>query len=69
MLSRKVRHFAEPVQQAEVYLPVDPEVVKKQRLLIQVKVMSLQIEKDQNFGTDPYNCTGQHCIVDIVKER
>jgi hypothetical protein len=69
MLSRKVRPFAKPVHQAEVYLQVDPELVEQQQLLSRVEVTSLQIEEDQNFDTDPYNCTGQHCVADIVKER
>jgi hypothetical protein len=69
MLIRKVRPFTEPVQQAEVYLCVDPQVVEQQRLVGQIEVTSLQIAEDSSFDTDPYNCTGQHCIVDIVKER
>lgn len=69
MLIRKVRSFAEPIHQSEVYLCVDPVVVEQQRLLGQIEVTSLQIAEDSSFDTDPYNCTGQHCIVDIVKER
>ena len=69
MLSRKVRPFAEPVHQAEVYLCVDPQVVEQQRLVSKIEVTSLQIAENSDFDTDPYNCTGQHCIVDIVKDR
>lgn len=69
MLIRKVRPFAEPVRQAEVYMCVDPKVVEQQRLVSQVEVMSLKIEQDSAVDTDPYNCTGQHCVAGIVKER
>lgn len=69
MLIRKVRPFAEPVRQAEVYMCVDPKVVEQQRLVSQVEVMSLKIEQDSAVDTDPYNCTGQHCVADIVKDR
>ncbi len=67
MLIRKVRPFAEPVRQVEAYLCVDPKVVEQQRLVSQVEVMSLKIEQNSDIDTDPYNCTGQHCIVDIKR--
>jgi hypothetical protein len=69
MLIRKVRPFVEPIQLSEVYLCVDPEIVEQQRLVSQIEVTSLRIEQDPDFGTDPYNCTGQHCVKDIVNDR
>ncbi len=67
MLIRKVRAFAEPVRLPAVHLCVDPKVVEQQRLVSQVEVMSLKIEQNSAIDTDPYNCTGQHCIVDIKR--
>ena len=69
MLIRKVAPMAEPVQLSDVKLGLDSSLSEQQISVDQVEVTSLQIERDPNFGTDPYNCTGQHCIADIGKDQ
>ena len=68
MLSRKVPPMAEPVRLSEAHLPVGPVATEQPSLLDQVEVTSLRIAQDPDVDTDPYNCTGQHCVVDIVKD-
>ena len=69
MLSRKFAPLSTPFRLSEAQLPVDSEVAEQQRLLSQIEVTSLQIEQDPDVGSDPYNRTGQFCVVDIVKNK
>ena len=68
MLIRKVAPMAEPVRLSDENLAIDPSDVGQQPAADQVEVTSLQIQPDPDFGSDPYNCTGQHCIADVVKD-
>ncbi len=68
MLIRKVAPMAEPVQLSDENLAIDPSDAGQQPAADQVEVTSLQIQQDPDFGSDPYNCTGQHCIADVVKD-
>ena len=69
MLIRKAAPMAELVRLSDANLAVDPPLSEKKQTVEKVEVTSLQIERDPNFGTDPYNCTGQHCIADIGKDQ
>ncbi len=69
MLIRKVAPMAALVRLPNVNLTVDPQLAQSARAADQVEVTSLQIEREPNFGGDPYNCTGQHCITDIGKDQ
>ncbi len=69
MLIRKVAPMAALVRLPIVNLTVDPQLTETTRAADQVEVTSLQIEREPNFGSDPYNCTGQHCIADIGKDQ
>jgi len=69
MLIRKVAPMAALVRLPVVNLTVDPQPTKTTRAADQVEVTSLRIEQEPNFGGDPYNCTGQHCIADIGKDQ
>ena len=69
MLIRKAAPMAELVRLSDANLATDPSLSEKKQTVEKVEVTSLQIERDPNFGTDPYNCTGQHCIADIGKDQ
>ena len=69
MLIRKAAPMAELVRLSDANLATDPPLSEKKQTVEKVEVTSLQIERDPNFGTDPYNCTGQHCIADIGKDQ
>lgn len=69
MLIQKDTPIANVGRLSDAQLPVDPVVAEQQRLVSKVEVTSLEIEQDPDSGSDPYNCTGQYCIVDIVKDR
>ena len=69
MLIQKVTPIIESGRLSDAQLPVDPDVAEQQRLVSEVEVTSLQIEQDPDAGSDPYNCTGQFCVADIVKDR
>lgn len=69
MLNRKVAPMAALVRLPIVNLTVDPQLTEATRAADQVEVTSLQIEPEPNFGSDPYNCTGQHCIANIGKDQ
>jgi hypothetical protein len=69
MLNEKVTPFTAAGRLSDARLPVDPAIAEQQKLVSEVEVTSLQIEQDPDIGSDPYNCTGQYCIVDIVKDR
>jgi len=68
MLIRKVTPIAAPVRPTELRLPVNA-AIPEQRQFNQVEVTSLQIEQEPDAGSDPYNCTGQFCIVGKVKDK
>ena len=69
MLNHKVTPVTELGRLSEAQLPVDPTVAEQQKLVSEVEVTSLQIEQAPDAGGDPYNCTGQYCVADIVKDR
>lgn len=51
--------------------PVKPEVPvdtdAEQEPTPQVEITSLEIEVDPEIGCDPYNSTGQFCVVELKK--
>jgi hypothetical protein len=69
MLIRKVSPMVAPVRLSEARLPVDAATSEQRQLVSQVEVTSLQIEQEPDAGSDPYNCTGQFCVVDLAKDK
>jgi hypothetical protein len=68
MLIRKNASSDEAVPLAPGKLPVEPAAVMQQRLVQEVEITSLEIEQDPDQGSDPYNRTGQFCIVEKSKD-
>ena len=69
MLIRKNASSDEAAALTPGKLPVEPAAVMQQRLVQEVEITSLEIEQDQDQGCDPYNRTGQFCIVEISKDE
>lgn len=68
MLIRKNASSDEAAALAAGKLPVEPAAVMQQRLVQKVEITSLEIEQDPDQGSDPYNRTGQFCIVEKSKD-
>lgn len=64
------KSLADPAQfRAEPHKkPVDPADSSAQRVLQQVEIKSLEIADDYDGGGDPYNRTGQFCVVKLNKD-
>ena len=69
MLIRKYTTSEEAARLSPGELPIEPEAVVRQRLVQEVEITSLEIEKDSDRGSDPYNRTGQFCVVKISKDQ
>jgi hypothetical protein len=69
MLNRKCATNDKAATLSPGELPIEPEAVVRQRLVQEVEITSLEIEKDSDRGSDPYNRTGQFCVVKISKDQ
>ena len=69
MLIRKNASSDEAAALAPGKLPAEPAAVMQQRLVQEVEITSLEIEQDPDQGSDPYNRTGQFCIVEKSKDE
>jgi len=69
MLNRKYTTRDDAARLSPGDLPIEPEAVAQQRLVQEVEIKSLEIERDPDRGGDPYNRTGQFCVVEISKDR
>ena len=69
MLIRKSASCNVPVQFAPRKLPVEAAAVEEQPPAQEVEITSLEIEQDPDQGSDPYNRTGQYCVVEIPKDE
>ena len=49
--------------------PIEPAAVSQRRLDQEVEITSLEIEQDADQGSDPYNRTGQFCVLEISKDE
>ncbi len=46
----------------------DNAVLGESKPVQDVKIVSLEIDDSDNFGTDPYNRTGSFCVPDFDEE-
>ncbi len=69
MLNRKHATIDETARLSPGEIPIEPEAVAQHRFVQEVEITSLEIEKDPDRGSDPYNRTGQFCVVEISKDR
>lgn len=69
MLNRKHATSDEAARLSPGKIPIEPEAVVQHRFVQDVEITSLEIEKDPDRGSDPYNRTGQFCVVEISKDR
>jgi hypothetical protein len=69
MLIRKSASGDVPVRFTPRKFPVEAEAVAEQGPAQDVEITSLEIEQDPDQGGDPYNRTGQHCVVEIPKDE
>ena len=69
MLNRKCATNYKAATLSLSELPIEPEAIVRQRLVQEVEITSLEIEKDPDRGSDPYNRTGQFCVVKISKDQ
>ena len=69
MLNRKHATYDEAATLSPGEIPIEPEAVVRQRLVQEVEITSLEIENDPDRGSDPYNRTGQFCVVKIAKDQ
>lgn len=44
------------------------KVTKPKKPVDDVKVMSFEIDDDDDFGGDPYNRTGSHCVLKFTED-
>jgi len=49
--------------------PIESAAVSQQWPVEDVEITSLEIEQDSDQGSDPYNRTGQFCVVEISKDQ
>ena len=69
MLTRKYVTNDEAARMSAGELPIEPEAIVGQQLVQEVEITSLEIESDPDRGSDPYNRTGQFCVVKISKNQ
>lgn len=69
MLNRKISTNDEAARLSPGEHPIEPEAVVQHRFVQEVEITSLEIEKDADRGSDPYNRTGQFCVVENSKDQ
>ena len=68
MSARKMINGGSPEHRETRKFRIDPTNESAQRPLQNIEITSLEIEQDQNADCDPYNSTGQFCVVNARRD-
>ena len=68
MSARKITNSGSPEHRETRKFRIDPTNESAQRPLQNIELTSLEIEQDQNADCDPYNSTGQFCVVNARRD-